>query len=44
MLKKIAEEKKRESMTALDTSQTTGMNNAMGTTAKKNKQAGVRLG
>jgi U4/U6.U5 tri-snRNP-associated protein 1 len=44
MLKKIADEKKREAMTALDTSQATGMNNAMGTTAKKNKQAGVRLG
>jgi U4/U6.U5 tri-snRNP-associated protein 1 len=44
MLKKIADEKKREATTALDTSQATGMNNAMGTTAKKNKQAGVRLG
>jgi U4/U6.U5 tri-snRNP-associated protein 1 len=44
MLKKIADEKKREAMAALDTSQATGMNNAMGTTAKKNKQAGVRLG
>jgi U4/U6.U5 tri-snRNP-associated protein 1 len=44
MLKKIDEEKKREATTALDMSQATGMNNAMGTTAKKNKQAGVRLG
>jgi U4/U6.U5 tri-snRNP-associated protein 1 len=44
MLKKIEEEKKREATTALDMSQATGMNNAMGTTAKKNKQAGVRLG
>ena len=44
MLKKIADEKKREAMAALDASQATGMNNAMGTTAKRNKQAGVRLG
>jgi U4/U6.U5 tri-snRNP-associated protein 1 len=44
MLKKIEEEKKQEATTALDMSQATGMNNAMGTTAKKNKQAGVRLG
>jgi U4/U6.U5 tri-snRNP-associated protein 1 len=44
MLKKIADQQKREAMTTLDTSQATGMNNAMGTTAKKNKQAGVRLG
>lgn len=43
-LKKIEDEKKREAMSALDASQATGMNNAMGTTAKKNKQAGVRLG
>lgn len=43
-LKKIDEEKKREAMTALDSSQHTGMNNAMGATARKNRQAGVRLG
>ena len=43
-LKKIADEKKREAMSALDASQAVGMNNAMGTTAKRNKQAGVRLG
>ena len=43
-LKKIQDEKKREAMSTLDASRATGMNNAMGTTAKKNKQAGVRLG
>ncbi|KAJ5126003.1 hypothetical protein N7448_005313 [Penicillium atrosanguineum] len=43
-LKKIEEEKKRESMSALDSSQHTGMNNAMGAQARKNRQAGVRLG
>ena len=43
-LKKIEEEKKRESMSALDSSQHTGMNNAMGQQARKNRQAGVRLG
>lgn len=43
-LKKIADEKKREAMSTLDASQAVGMNNAMGTTAKRNKQAGVRLG
>lgn len=43
-LKKIADEKKKEAMSALDASRATGMNNAMGTTAKRNKQAGVRLG
>ncbi|PYI02173.1 DNA binding protein SART-1 [Aspergillus sclerotiicarbonarius CBS 121057] len=43
-LKKIDEEKKREAMSALDSSQHTGMNNAMGATARKNRQAGVRLG
>jgi U4/U6.U5 tri-snRNP-associated protein 1 len=42
-LKKIEEEKKREAMSALESSQHTGMNNAMGATAKKNRQAGVRL-
>lgn len=43
-LKKIEEEKQRESMSTLDSSQHTGMNNAMGATARKNRQAGVRLG
>ncbi|KAA8648784.1 hypothetical protein EYZ11_004932 [Aspergillus tanneri] len=43
-LKKIEEEQKREAMSALDSSQHTGMNNAMGATARKNRQAGVRLG
>ncbi|KAL4780750.1 SART-1 protein [Aspergillus varians] len=43
-LKKIDEEKKREAMSALDSSQHTGMNNAMGATARKNRTAGVRLG
>ncbi|KAJ0426441.1 SART-1 protein [Aspergillus carlsbadensis] len=43
-LKKIEEENKREAMSALDSSQHTGMNNAMGATARKNRQAGVRLG
>jgi len=42
-LKKIEDDKKRESQSTLDASQTTGMNNAMGATAKKNRQAGVRL-
>ncbi|KAK1138580.1 hypothetical protein N8T08_002374 [Aspergillus melleus] len=43
-LKKIEEEQKREAMSALDSSQRTGMNKAMGATAEKNRQAGVRLG
>ncbi|PGG98282.1 hypothetical protein AJ79_08919 [Helicocarpus griseus UAMH5409] len=43
-LKKIEEEKKREAMSTLDSSQHTGMNNAMGATARRNRQAGVRLG
>ncbi|KAL2435269.1 U4/U6.U5 tri-snRNP-associated protein snu66 [Exophiala dermatitidis] len=42
-LKKIAEEKKREAASILDSSQLTGMSNAQGTMGKKNKQAGVRL-
>ncbi|KAI9783040.1 MAG: hypothetical protein M1835_003888 [Candelina submexicana] len=42
-LKKIEDEKKREAMSTLDSSQSTGMNNAMGATARKNRQAGVRL-
>lgn len=42
-LKKIDDDKRREAMSSLDSSQATGMNNAMGATAKKNRQAGVRL-
>lgn len=42
-LKKIADERKMETMSTLDSSQNTDMNNAMGATAKKNRQAGVRL-
>ena len=42
-LKKIEDEKKKEAQSALDSSQATGMNNALGATAKKNRQAGVRL-
>ncbi len=42
-LKKIEDEKRREATSTLDSSQSTGMNNAMGATAKKNRQAGVRL-
>ncbi|KAJ6008314.1 hypothetical protein N7540_012290 [Penicillium herquei] len=43
-LKKIDDEQKREAMSTLDSSQHTGMNNAMGAQARKNRQAGVRLG
>lgn len=43
-LKKIEDEHKREAMSTLDSSQHTGMNNALGATARKNRQAGVRLG
>ena len=42
-LKKIDDDKKREAQSSLDSSQATGINNAMGTTQKKNRQAGVRL-
>jgi len=42
-LKKIAEEKRREAASILDSSQATGLNNATGVSAKKNKEAGVRL-
>ena len=42
-LKKIDEEKKKEAQSSLDSGQGTGMNNALGATAKKNKMAGVRL-
>lgn len=42
-LKKIEDEKKRESMSSLDASQNTGMSSAMGQQLKKQRQAGVRL-
>ncbi|KIW93180.1 uncharacterized protein Z519_05785 [Cladophialophora bantiana CBS 173.52] len=42
-LKKVAEEKKREATSILDSSKATGMSNAQGTMGKKNKEAGVRL-
>lgn len=42
-LKKVAEEKKREAASILDSSKATGMSNAQGTMGKKNKEAGVRL-
>ena len=42
-LKKIKEEKKAASQSVLGSGQTTGLNNALGSTAKKQKQAGVRL-
>lgn len=42
-LKRIEDDKRREAQSSLDASQATGMNNAMGATAKKNRQAGVRL-
>lgn len=41
-LKKIEDEKKRDAVSSLDSSQQ-GMNNAMGAQARKNRQAGVRL-
>lgn len=43
-LKKVAEEKKREAASVLDSSKATGMNNAQGAMGKRNKEAGVRLG
>ncbi|KAI1612621.1 SART-1 protein [Exophiala viscosa] len=43
-MKKVAEEKKREAASILDSSEAKGMNNAQGALGKKNKQAGVRLG
>ncbi|KAF2460459.1 SART-1 protein [Lineolata rhizophorae] len=42
-LKNIEDEKKREAMSSLDSSQHTGMNSALNSTARKNRQAGVRL-
>ena len=43
-LKKIADEKKKEAASVLDSSKATGMSNAQGAMGKKNKEAGVRLG
>ena len=43
-LKKVADEKKREATSILDSSKATGMSNAQGAMGKKNKEAGVRLG
>lgn len=42
-LKKIEDEKRHASMSVLDSSQSTGYNNAQGAMTKKNRQAGVRL-
>ena len=42
-LKKIEDEKKREAMSTLDSSQNTGMNKSLGAAARRNRQAGVRL-
>ena len=41
-LKRVEDEKKKEAKSSLDAG-STGMNNAMGMTARKNRQAGVRL-
>ena len=42
-LKKIDEEKQRNAQSVLDSGQRAGLNTALGATAKKTKQAGVRL-
>ena len=42
-LKKIEDAKKKEATSSLDSSQATGMNQAVAGTAKKNRTAGVRL-
>ena len=42
-LKKLEDAKAREAASVLDSSRPVGYNNAAGTTARKNKQAGVRL-
>ncbi|KIV97595.1 hypothetical protein PV10_01325 [Exophiala mesophila] len=42
-LKKVAEEKKREASSVLDSSKATGMSNAQGAMGKRHKEAGVRL-
>ncbi|KAL9585697.1 MAG: hypothetical protein Q9203_004150 [Teloschistes exilis] len=43
-LKRIEDGKRREAMSSLDSSEVRGMNSAMGAAARKNRQAGVRLG
>ncbi|KFY49066.1 hypothetical protein V495_00768 [Pseudogymnoascus sp. VKM F-4514 (FW-929)] len=43
LLKKIEDEKRRESQSLLDSSQLTGMSGAVGQQLKKQRQAGVRL-
>ena len=42
-LKKIEDEKKKEAQSTLDSSEASGMNKAMGATARRTKQAGVRM-
>ncbi|KAK5169963.1 hypothetical protein LTR04_005417 [Oleoguttula sp. CCFEE 6159] len=42
-LKKIEDEKRRDAKSTLDSSQSTGMSGVAGETARKNRQAGVRL-
>ena len=42
-LKKIGDEKRKMAESSLDSSQRLGMNNVAGATARKNRQAGVRL-
>ena len=42
-LKKIKDEKRKMAESSLDSSQRLGMNNVAGVTARKNRQAGVRL-
>jgi U4/U6.U5 tri-snRNP-associated protein 1 len=43
-LKKIEDEKRKAAENVIGTGQTSGLNKALGSTAKKNKQAGVRMG
>ncbi|KAI9666973.1 MAG: hypothetical protein M1831_001478 [Alyxoria varia] len=43
MLKKVEDEKKKEAASMLDSRESTGMDRATTVTAKKNRQAGVRL-
>ena len=42
-MKKVEGEKQKMAQSSLDASEATGINNAMGQTQKKNRQAGVRL-
>jgi U4/U6.U5 tri-snRNP-associated protein 1 len=42
-LRKIEDEKRREAMSTLDSSQHAGISNSMSSAAKKNRKAGVRL-